>query len=384
LLGQLEKSISLTWFFIALIVELIALNQHITYRLWILLSKCLNIFTFELIGVNMSIEDVIIARRISSQEAGESVVPDNYQGITKHRVREVLAMIDQCNDNKVDVIYSLLCDELSWYHKAAKNELRFCDGASVAHIGAHVGILQRGRNIKLDREGRDYWLKPFWEVGAIEKVYLDPNSEFSPGHPVAKSANSAYRLAPEFFDILQAPEDSWRELSDIWMEDDVKRERLALQASQAQETAETIETPHSRLIRLSRDVYAPRFLEGYDVIYVDDGDGDRISDKEKSALAAVGLVLTIDDAMPDVLLLNRETDHLWVIEAVTSDGEVDIHKKQSLEAFAERNGKSGVGFTTTYLTWKKAAARQSALKNLVDDSYLWIREDPSRNFLISQ
>ena len=66
------------------------------------------------------------------------------------------------------------------------------------------------------------------------------------------------------------------------------------------------------------------------------------------------------------LPINKETDHLWVIEAVTSDGEVDIHKKESLEAFAKRNGKSGVGFTTTYLTWKAAAARQSSQKNLAD------------------
>lgn len=332
----------------------------------------------------MSIEDDIIERRNAAQKSGKQVVPDNYQGVTKHRISEVLAVIDQLNDNKLDVVYSLLCDELSWYPKAAKQELRFCDGASVAHIGTHVGILQRGRNIKLDREGRDYWLKPFWEVGAIEKVYLDPNAEFSPGHPVAKSANSAYRLAPEFLAILQAPEDEWKALADTWLEDDVKRERLAFQASQAKDTADSVETPHSRLIRLSHEVYAPRFLKGYEVVYVDDGDGDRITDEEKAALASAGLKLTIDDAMPDVLLLNRDTDKLWVIEAVTSDGEVDIHKKQSLEAFAERNGKSGVGFTTTYLTWKAAAARQSAFKNLANGSYLWIREDPSRNILIQQ
>ena len=332
----------------------------------------------------MSIEDDMIARRNAAQEAGEQVVPDSYQGVSKQRVREVLAEIDQSNDNKIDVVYSLLCDELSWYSKAARQELRFCDGASVAHIGTHVGILQRGRNIKLDREGRDYWLKPFWEIGAIEKVYLDSNSEFSPGHPVAKSANSAYRLAPEFKAILQAPEAEWRALADTWMDADVTRERLALQAAQAQETADSVETPHSRLIRLSHEVYAPRFLEGYDVVYVDDGDGDRITDEERATLTAAGLELTIEDSMPDVLLLNRATNHLWVIEAVTSDGEVDIHKKQSLEAFAERNGKSGVGFTTTYLTWKKAAARQSALKNLANGTYLWIREDPSRNLLIQQ
>tara|TARA_R110001583_G_scaffold76235_1_gene208928 strand:- start:17317 stop:18315 length:999 start_codon:yes stop_codon:yes gene_type:complete len=332
----------------------------------------------------MSIEDVMIERRNAAKEAGELLIPPKYQGVSKQRVSEVLASIDQLNDNKLDVIYSLLCDELSWYPKASLQELRFCDGASVAHIGTHVGILQRGRNIKLDREGRDYWLKPFWEVGAIEKVYLDPNAEFRPGHPVAKSANSAYRLAPDFLAILQAPENKWRALAHTWLEEDVKRERLAFQASQAQDTADSVETPHSRLIRLSHEVYAPRFLEGYTMVYIDDGDGDRISDEERAILAADGLEITNDDAMPDVLLLNRKTNKLWVIEAVTSDGEVDIHKKQSLEAFAKRNGKSGVGFTTTYLTWKAAAARQSAFKNLANGSWLWIREDPSRNIFIQQ
>lgn len=33
----------------------------------------------------------------------------------------------------------------------------------------YIGILQRGGYTKLDREGRDYWLKPLWEIGALEK-----------------------------------------------------------------------------------------------------------------------------------------------------------------------------------------------------------------------
>ncbi|MCH2455209.1 BsuBI/PstI family type II restriction endonuclease [Idiomarina seosinensis] len=332
----------------------------------------------------MSIEDDKIALRDQAIAQDKIVVPDSYQGVTKQRVRDVLSKVDQSSDNKVDVIFALLCDEPSWYKKAAKKGLEFCDGASVAHIGTHVGILQRERNIKLDREGRDYWLKPFWEIGAVEKVYLNSKAEFNPGHPVAKSANSAYRIAPEFLKILKAPENEWQDLAEKWMQEDVKRERLAVQAEQARYTAESVETPHSRLIRVSHKVYAPRFLKGYDVIYVDDGDGDRITEKERQALSEAGLEITINDSMPDVLLINKETEHLWVIEAVTSDGEVDIHKKESLEAFAKRNGKSGVGFTTTYLTWKAAAARQSSQKNLADGTYLWIHEDTSRNFFIKQ
>lgn len=333
----------------------------------------------------MGIEDDAISRRLEAERRGEQAVPDSYQSVTKQRVTDVLTVIDRRTDNMVDVVYSLLCDEPSWYKKAARSGYRFCDGASVAHIGTHVGILQRGGNLKLDREGRDYWLKPLWEIGAIEKVYLDSNDVgFKPGHPIAKSSNSAYRLAAEFLAILKAPNNLWSKLARDWIQTDVQRERLALQAAQALETANTVESAHSRLILASYEVYATRFLPDYQVIYIDDGDGDRITPEQQGVLADAGITITIHDSMPDVLLWNPQDNCLWVIEAVTSDGEVDIHKMESMKAFALRNGKAGIGFTTTYLTWKKAAERQSALKNLAGGSYMWILEDPSRNIQIHQ
>ena len=86
--------------------------------------------------------------------------------------------------------------------------------------------------------------------------------------------------------------------------------------------------------------------------------------------------------MPDALLWNPETDHLWVIEAVTSDGEVDAHKVAQMNRMAERCGKSGVGFTTTYRTWKEAAARQGKHQNIAY-SFIWIQGDPAKQFKVS-
>jgi hypothetical protein len=85
--------------------------------------------------------------------------------------------------------------------------------------------------------------------------------------------------------------------------------------------------------------------------------------------------------MPDVLLWNKTTDHLWVIEAVTSDGEVDNYKVAQMSALAERSGKSGVGFTTAYHTWSAAARRQGKYKNIAPGTYIWIQEDPSKHYL---
>ncbi len=333
----------------------------------------------------MGVVDDAIARRNRCLKGGEPVLPDNYNGVTIEKIRRVLTQIDRCTNNMVEGVFALLSTEDNWFRKAATNGLQFRHGATTAHVGTHVGILQRGNRDKLDREGRDYWLKPLWEIGAIEKIYFNSStSEFLPGHPIAKSPNSAYRLAQEFIEILEAEDGQWQQKATEWIKEDTLRERLALQAEQAENTSQLVESPHSRLIRSSHDVYASRFLDGYQVVYIDDGDGDRMTEEQRSVLAKAGLTIGLSDSMPDILLWNPETDKLWVIEAVTSDGEVDIHKKNSLLEFANRHGKSGIGFTTTYPTWKKAAERQSQLKNLADDTYMWIQEDASRNIYIKQ
>jgi BsuBI/PstI restriction endonuclease len=268
----------------------------------------------------------------------------------------------------------------SWFTKAPSGT-KFCHGASTAHIACHVGILQRGQR-KLDREGRDYWLKPFWELGGMEKVYFHSDTRtFIPGHPVAKSPNSAYRLADDFKQILTAPAGQWRGLLEDWIREDRIRQRLALQAELAEVARKQVDTKHSDLIRASCEYYVPHFLPGYEIIYTDEADGDRVSEPERHALYRAGVDIGLEDSMPDVLLWNPETDHLWVIEAVTSDGEVDHHKVSNLTALATRSGKSGIGFTTTYQTWSVAARRQGKHKNIAPGTYIWIQEDPSKHYL---
>ncbi len=117
------------------------------------------------------------------------------------------------------------------------------------------------------------------------------------------------------------------------------------------------------------------------VLYIDDGDGNRVSDQAACKLAEVGLELRLDDAMPDILLMDRAKSAFWVIEAVTSDGEVDLHKVVQVTKLIHRGSPNAVvGFTTAYRTWKDAAARQARFKNLAPGSFLWILEDPSKQF----
>lgn len=308
-------------------------------------------------------------------------MPDALQGVTKDRIRAVLRALDLgANADLVDCVFALLDDQTdSWFPKAPAGS-KISDGASTAHLACHIGILQRGGG-KLDREGRDYWIKPLREIDGFEAITLQ-DGEFIAGHPIAKSPNSSYRLEAGLRAILSAPDDQWRDLLAAWAASDAARGRRAFQAEMAELARASVDTGHKDLIRASVEQYAPRFLPGFEVLYIDDADGDRISDVERARMAAAGVTLILEDAMPDALLWNRATDHLWVIEAVTSDGEVDMHKVQAVKRMAARCGKAGVGFTTTYRTWKEAAARQGPHQNIAIDSYIWIQGDPAKQFKV--
>jgi len=241
--------------------------------------------------------------------------------------------------------------------------------------------LQRGET-KLDREGRDYWIKPLRDLGAIEPAYLDAKTRtFLPGHPVAKSPNSAYRLSATFKDVLLAPDQSVERQLRHWASETEVRKRVEFQARVEKDAAAQVTTKHSDLIRACVQHYVPAFLPGYEVVYVDETDGERVTDEDRRTLTNAGIEITLADAMPDVLLWNRSTDSLWVIEAVTSDGEVDNHKVQQMNKLAERSGKQGIEFTTAYESWKVVAARQKKYRNVAPGTYIWIQEDAAKHFL---
>ena len=327
------------------------------------------------------LHDRVATLRKERLDAGKPAVPDSFQGISKIRIKQVLDKLALGNNRDIiDAVFALLDNETpSWFSKAPKGT-KIADGASTAHVGCHVGVLQRGAT-KLDREGRDYWIKPLRELGAIDNVFLN-GAVFIAGHPIAKSPNSAYRLNTDFKAILEAKAGDWEKVLTKWSGQEAIRRRHEHQAKVEAESRTQVDSKHTQLISDSITHYAKKFLPEYEVIYIDDGDGDRITEDDEEKLAAAGIALKLGDAMPDVLLWNKKTDRLWVIEAVTSDGEVDSHKAEQLTIMAKRCKKSGIDFTTAYRNWKDASTRQGAHNNLAIDSYLWIQSDPSRQFLV--
>src|SRR5437899_12994156 len=82
------------------------------------------------------------------------------QGITKERITEVLQALDRASRDRVDTVFALLDDiNPNLFFEAAQKGLKFCHGASTAHMPCHVGRLRR-KDGKLDREAPNHWPKP--------------------------------------------------------------------------------------------------------------------------------------------------------------------------------------------------------------------------------
>lgn len=229
--------------------------------------------------------------------------PKSHSGVTKDRVRQVLGVIGMDrNPDIVDAVFALLDDTLPSLFTRLEASHRFCDGATTAQVGCHVGILQRG-NGKLDREGRDYWIKPLRDLGAVEPVSLPKEAaDFVAGHIPPKSPTSAYRLSKEFVNLLRGEEKTLEARVRKWAADDATRARLELQKRLADEARDQFSNEHGALIEAVLKTYAPLFLPEFQCIYIDSDDGDRVTAAEKATLKAAGVELNLHDPYPDVML----------------------------------------------------------------------------------
>jgi hypothetical protein len=309
---------------------------------------------------------------------------EQYQGITLEDVETLLRKIDRYSADIRDAVWTLLNDEFpSPFAKAEGYTLT--NGASIAHIGGYIGILLRDGN-RLDREGRDYWIKPLRDIGAIETITYDSKAKsFLPGHLKSKSPNSAYRLDSTFIELLKKVNQAdFADHLNKWIADDQLRHRLAVHAAAADAVkSSSASSSHQKLIQDSIKIYATHFLPDYEAVYIDDSDGDRITEEDKNKLQSLGITIELDDVWPDVILVNEKENALWFIEAVTSDGEVDLQKMQGLQKICNKCGKKLGGATTTYSNYKTFAVRQAKNKNLTTGSHVWIKEDPEKEFIVN-
>lgn len=235
---------------------------------------------------------------------------------------------------------------------------------------------------RIDREQRDYAILPLRECGLVLPAYVYPRGKGPDGtlvhhgsHIVSKSANSCYVLSEDAGELLEARSGEWSERLEKWLQGAPDRRRRVHQRTAAVRVGEGA---HSALIRTCVESLKAEKLADFELVYIDDADGDRVSVERFPRLAELGLELGLEDRYPDAILARENDRSLWLVDAVVSDGEVDPIRQREITAWARRCGWKVEGLTTAYSSYKRFAGRQTRMKNLAPGTSVWIGEDAGR------
>ncbi len=117
--------------------------------------------------------------------------------------------------------------------------------------------------------------------------------------------------------------------------------------------------------------FAPRFAPGSELLYIGDtANKDLFSDREK--IEELGIPLDEHSKLPDVILIDRKRNWLFLIEAVTSHGPVSPKRLFELEEFL---GKCTAGkiFVTAFPDFKTFKRHTN---EIAWETEVWVAENP--------
>lgn len=128
---------------------------------------------------------------------------------------------------------------------------------------------------------------------------------------------------------------------------------------------------HNELQAAIVEHFAPRFAPGGKVLYLGDS-ADKSLHVEGDALAALGIPMTRNDKLPDVLIHLAAKNWLLVIEAVTASGPVSPTRKRDLETFL-----SGCRADRVYVTaFRNFREFKQHAGEISWETEVWIAENP--------
>lgn len=250
-----------------------------------------------------------------------------------------------------------------------------------------------GRSGRIDRELRDDVFPVLITVGLLEKFHVNSREDFERSgnllvvgeHPVAKSPNSGYVLQPDARNLLlEVKAGDWPSARDAWLKQSQSRRQQILRKTASNELERAAPaSQHTVLIEQCIVALQNSVASEFQLIFIDDADGERIQERWREHLEDLALMPDLASRWPDAILVNSPQRAVWFIDAVTSDGEIDEQRAQDLRLWAEQKGYQVAGMTTAYASWKRAGSRQASRGNLAVGTTIWIAEDGGKLLYVS-
>lgn len=194
------------------------------------------------------------------------------------------------------------------------------------------------------------------------------------------SPNYKYRLTHEFLALIRTySTKSWDLTKKNFLENHktlvekytTKRELTKIPVVINNENLTFSKGEHNQLQKLIIEEFGPRFAPGAECLYV----GDTIKKdlvKENKKLEDLGLSITTNDKMPDVILYLEDKRWLYFIEAVTSVGPMDYKRIEEIKELT-KNVEVGIIYVTAFLDFK---TYKKFSEKLAWDTEVWIANSP--------
>lgn len=194
------------------------------------------------------------------------------------------------------------------------------------------------------------------------------------------SPNYKYRLTDEFLELIRTySTKSWDLTKKKFLENHktlvekytTKRELTKIPVVINNENLTFSKGEHNQLQKLIIEEFGPRFAPGAECLYV----GDTIKKdlvKENKKLEKLGLSITTNDKMPDVILYLEDKRWLYFIEAVTSVGPMDYKRIEEIKELT-KNVEVGIIYVTAFLDFK---TYKKFSEKLAWDTEVWIANSP--------
>lgn len=131
---------------------------------------------------------------------------------------------------------------------------------------------------------------------------------------------------------------------------------------------------HNQLQKAIIEEFAPRFAPGAEVLYVGDTKKkDLVKNKEK--LQEIGLSITDNDKLPDVVLYLKEKNWLYFIEAVTSVGPISVKRVMEIQDMLE-NCNCGIVYITAFLDMSAKNGFKKFIDQIAWETEIWVADNP--------
>jgi len=196
------------------------------------------------------------------------------------------------------------------------------------------------------------------------------------------SPKAVYQVREEVLDLVKSfGTDSWNDnvqaflqlnksLRDIYAQER-EMQRIPVQISDHQ-VLQLSPGGQNILIEQIVHEFGPRYTPGGRVLYVGDTDV-KFAWFEKEALQRLGVVIDAHGKMPDVIIHFTEKNWLVLVEAVTSHGPINPHRREELGRIVA-SSSAGLVFVTAFLTRAMLAKYVSQISWATE---VWVAESPT-------